>query len=88
MEGEILSFLLTMPYEILNENGIRICQSATLEDAKILCSFDFRRTYRQIKIAKRIPDQIVNISSTEMESDKQLKGQLILNEGIQQPFNV
>jgi hypothetical protein len=88
MGGEILPFLLTMPYEILNENGIRICQSATLEDAQIMCSFGFRRTYRQIKIAKKIPDQIVNVSYTEMENDKQLKEQLILNQGTQQPFSI
>ena len=54
---------------------MKICDTATLSDALLMCSFDNTRTYRKIKI---ITDQIVDISSVRLDDDKQLKSQNIL----------
>lgn len=62
-------------YSVFSKTGNKICDTATLEDAILMCSFDKTRTYRQIKI---LMDQIVNVPSTKMEDDKQLKSQNIL----------
>ena len=62
-------------YSVFNKNGMKICDTATLSDALLMCSFDTTRTYRKIKI---ITDQIVDISSVRLDDDKQLKSQNIL----------
>jgi hypothetical protein len=62
-------------YSIFDKEGKKICDVATIDDALMMCSFDNTRTYRQVKI---LMDQIVNIPSTRLEDDKQLKAQNIL----------
>jgi len=53
-------------YSVFNRNGNKICDSATLQDALLMCSFDSTRTYKQVKI---LMDQVVNVPSTRMEDD-------------------
>jgi hypothetical protein len=70
-------------YSVYSKNGNKICDTATIEDAIMLCSFDNTRTYKQVKI---LLDHVVNISSIKMEDDKQLKSQNILPERQEEPF--
>ena len=72
-------------YSVYNKNGHKICDTADVNDAILMCSFDSTRTYRQVKI---IMDQVLNISSQKMEDDKQLKSQNILPERTAEPFIV
>jgi hypothetical protein len=72
-------------YSVFNRNGNKICDSATLQDALLMCSFDSTRTYKQVKI---LMDQVVNVPSTRMEDDKQLNAQNILPDRIAEPFVV
>lgn len=72
-------------YSVFDKNGNKICDSATLEDALLMCSFDSTRTYKQVKI---LLDQVVNIPSMRMEDDKQLKEQNILPDRMADPFVV
>lgn len=72
-------------YSVFNKNGNKICDTATIEDAILMCSFDSTRTYKQVKI---LLDQIVNVPSTRMEDDKQLKGQNVLPDRVAEPFIV
>lgn len=72
-------------YSVFDKNGRKICDTATIDDAVLLCSFDKTRTYRQVKI---ILDQVVNIISEKLEDDKQLKEQKILPDRMAEPFIV
>jgi hypothetical protein len=72
-------------YSVFDKNGNKICDSATLEDALLMCSFDSTRTYKQVKI---LLDQVVNIPSMRMEDDKQLQAQNILPDRMADPFVV
>lgn len=72
-------------YSVFDKNGRKICDTATIEDAMMMVSFDKERTYKQIKI---ILDQVVNIPSTRMEDDKQLKSQNVLPDRLAEPFIV
>jgi hypothetical protein len=72
-------------YSVFNRNGNKICDSATLQDALLMCSFDSTRTYKQVKI---LMDQVVNVPSTRMEDDKQLNAQNILPDRVAEPFVV
>lgn len=72
-------------YSVFDKTGKKICDVSEIQDALMMCSFDSTRTYRQIKI---ISDQIVNIHSTRMEDDKQLKAQNILPDRQAEPFVV
>ena len=73
----------TNHYSVFDKNGKKICDTATLEDALMMCSFDSTRTYKQVKI---LLDQVVNIPSKRMEDDKQLKEQNILPDRTAEPF--
>lgn len=72
-------------YSVFDKNGNKICDSATLQDALLMCSFDSTRTYKQVKI---LMDQVVNVPSTRMEDDKQLNAQNILPDRVAEPFVV
>jgi hypothetical protein len=69
----------------LIKNGKKICDTATVQDAMVMVSFVEGRTYRQVKI---LLDQVVNIPSTRMEDDNQLKSQNILPERMAEPVIV
>lgn len=72
-------------YSVFDKNGRKICDSATIEDAILMCSFDTTRTYKKVKI---LLDQVVNIASFKMEDDLQLEPQNILPDRTQEPFIV
>jgi hypothetical protein len=72
-------------YSVFDKNANKICDTATLEDAILMCSFDSTRTYKQVKI---LMDQVVNVPSTRMEDDKQLNAQNILPDRVAEPFVV
>jgi hypothetical protein len=72
-------------YSVFNKYGTKICNTATLDDALLMCSFDSTRTYRQVKI---ILDQVINIPSRKIDDDKQLKDQNILPDRQAVPFVV
>lgn len=72
-------------YSIFDKNGIKILDCGSVEDAIMMCTLDKTRTYKQVKI---LLDQIVNVHSTRMDDDKQLKEQNILPERQQEPFVV
>lgn len=71
-------------YSVYDNKGRKICDTASIQDAIMMCSFDSSRTYTQVKI---ILDQIVNIPSYKMEDDKQLEAQNILPERQEVPFS-
>ena len=56
-------------YSVFSKNGNKICDTATLEDALLMCSFDTTRTYKQVKL---IMDEVVNVFSEKLDDDKQL----------------
>jgi hypothetical protein len=72
-------------YSVFDKNGKKICDTATIEDAMVMVSFAEGRTYKKIKI---LLDQIVNIPSTRMEDDNQLKSQNVLPERMAEPVVV
>lgn len=72
-------------YSVFNKDGKKICDVATLEDVKMMCSFDQSRTYKKVKV---LVDQIVNIPYFKMEDDKQLNPQNILPDRTAEPFVV
>ena len=66
--------------------GERICEAANLHDAQMMLNFDPNR--REIRKSGRIlPDQVVEVSYTQLPNDKQLKGQKILPDREGVPFN-
>jgi hypothetical protein len=72
-------------YSVFDNNGKKICDTATIQDAMLMVSFAEGRTYKQVKI---LLDQVVNIPSTRMEDDKQLEAQNILPESMAEPVIV
>jgi hypothetical protein len=72
-------------YSVFDKNGKKICDTATIHDAMLMVSFEEGRTYKQIKI---LLDQVVNIPSTRMEDDNQLKAQNVLPESMAEPVIV
>ncbi len=72
-------------YSVFDKNGKKICDTATIQDAILMVSFSEGRTYKQVKI---LLDQIVNIPSSRMDDDKQLKAQNILPERMADPVIV
>lgn len=72
-------------YSVFDKNGNKICDTGTLEDAILMCTFESSRTYKKIKI---IMDHVVNVPFSRMEDDKQLPSQNILPERQQEPFLV
>lgn len=64
-------------YSVFDKFGNKICDTATLTDALVMCSFDETRTYRQVKI---IMDQVVNVPYIKMDGPRQLKSQNILSD--------
>lgn len=72
-------------YSVFDQNGNKICDTADVRDAVMMTSFAPGRTYRK---NKALMDQVVNISSSKMEDDKQLNPQNILPDRTAEPFIV
>jgi len=72
-------------YSVFDKNGNKICDVASIQDVMMMVSLGEGRTYRQIKI---LFDRVVNIPSTKIPDDKQLKSQNILPEREAVPFVV
>ena len=65
--------------------GERICEAADLKDAQMMVDFDPNQ--REIrKSTKVIPDQVVEVSFTQLPNDKQFKAQKILPDREAVPF--
>lgn len=62
-------------YSVFDKFGNKICDTATVDDALVMCSFDETRTYRQVKI---VMNQVVNVPYIKMEGPRQLNPQNIL----------
>jgi hypothetical protein len=69
-------------YSVFDKNGKKICDTATIQDAILMSSFVDGRTYRKVKV---LLDQVVNIPSTRMDDDKQLKSQKVLPDRMAEP---
>lgn len=72
-------------YSVFDRSGNKICDSASIEDTLMMVSLGDGRTYKKVKI---LLDQVVNVPSTRMEDDKQLKEQNILPDRTAEPFVV
>lgn len=72
-------------YSVFDRSGNKICDSASIEDTLMMVSLGEGRTYKKVKI---LLDQVVNVPSTRMEDDKQLKEQNILPDRTAEPFVV
>jgi hypothetical protein len=72
-------------YSVFDESGNKICDTPSVRDALMMASFKEGRTYKKNKI---LSDQVVNISSSKMEDDKQLNPQNILPDRTAEPFIV
>lgn len=72
-------------YSVFDRSGNKICDSASIEDTLLMVSLGEGRTYKKVKI---LLDQVVNVPSTRMEDDKQLKEQNILPDRTAEPFVV
>lgn len=72
-------------FSVYSKNGIKICDTSTIEDAKMMVSFDHTRFFKENKF---LEDHIVNISYKKLEDDLQLKEQMILPDRQQDPFIV
>jgi hypothetical protein len=66
-------------------DGRQVCDCGSLADAQMMVGFDPH--YREIRQRKLILDQVVDVSSTRMPDDKQLKEQIILPESQAIAFN-
>ena len=65
--------------------GERICEAADLHDAQMMLNFDPNQ--REIRKTKKVlPDQVVEVSFTQLPNDKQLKAQKILPDREAVPF--
>ena len=65
--------------------GERICEAADLKDAQMMVDFDPNQ--REIrKSTKILPDQVVEVSFTQLPNDKQFKAQKILPDREAVPF--
>ena len=64
---------------------MRICEAADLKDAQMVVDFDPNQ--REIRKSKKVlPDQVVEVSFTQLPNDKQLKAQKILPDREAVPF--
>ena len=66
-------------------DGRQICQTPSLSDALMMLSFD--PDHRDMRRRKLVLDQVVDISSQELEPDPTLCEQLTLPDRQQQPFS-
>jgi len=73
-------------FVVLNEDGSVRFHCGEEQDAQMLSSMNPGCHYRIAHYPD--PPQVVNVSSQEMESDKQLNPQNILPESQQQPLNL
>jgi len=65
--------------------GERICEAANLKDAQMMVDFDPNQ--REIRKSKKVlPDQVVEVSFTQLPNDKQFKAQKILPDREAVPF--
>jgi hypothetical protein len=72
-------------YSVFDKTGKKICDVASIQDVMMMVSLGQGRTYKQVKI---LSDQVINVPSTKMPDDKQLKAQNILPERQAVPFTV
>ena len=81
--GSIVKTHLT--YEVFREDGSKLCQCGTLEDAEMLVGFD---TSRYQASGTPTPPQTINVTFTEGEREKQLNPQNILPDKQQEPLEL
>lgn len=72
-------------YSVFDKTGKKICDCSSIQDVMMMCSLDYTRTYRQVKI---MMDQVVSIPFERLEDDKQLKPQNTLPDRQAVPFIV
>ena len=74
------------PWVIFDKrDGREICQTPLLRDAQMMVAFD--PDHRDMRKRKIILDQIVDVTSQELEPDLALREQPILPDRQQQPFS-
>ena len=73
-------------FVVLNEDGSVRCQCGAESDAVMICQMNSGCYYR----IQHYPDppKVVNVTSTELEKDKQLNAQNILPERQAEPLNL
>ena len=82
--GSIVKTHLT--YEVFREDGSKLCQCGTLEDAEMLVGFDTSRYWVALELPP--PPQTINVTFTEGEREKQLNPQNILPDKQQEPLEL
>jgi hypothetical protein len=67
-------------------DGRQICECGSIQDATMVARID--EDHREIRLRKILLDQIVDVPSTRMDDDRQLRAQVILPQSDAIPVTV
>ena len=88
VSGTLATTIARYVYDIYREDGTKVCQCSSEEDAKLMVELHPEQNRTIVSVPLPEPPKVVNVSYTEGEREKQLESQNILPETQQQPFTV
>ena len=75
-------------YDIFREDGSRVCQCGSEADAQLMVNIHPNENRTIVPVPLPSPPQVVNVSFTEGEKEKQLNSQNVLPETTQEPLTL